>query len=365
MNRDTFGGFFTSWFRRNFSNPELLSLLVTIVLAIAALELFGDILKPILISVVLAYLLLGVVHWLKRWRIPHQLAVWLAFILFCGAIVFTLLAIIPAFWSQLSHFISGLPKLINHVSGFLADLKQRYPATLASLNIPEVTAAIKAHAVTIGKTALQYSWSGLSGLISVVLYFVLVPILTLMFMLDSGPITNWLSRFLPRNRGLLQKVWVAVNQQMANYIRARVIEVIIVGVLSTIAFFLFGLEYALLLGVVCGLSVIIPYVGAVLSTIPLVLIAYFQFGIDAHFLYLMLVYVIIGAFDAYLLVPYLFSESMNLHPVVIIISIVIFGGFWGFWGVFFAIPLASVLGIILDYWPRSSDSLKDIDDASK
>src|SRR5690606_29576912 len=118
-----------------------------------------------------------------------------------------------------------------------------------------------------------------------------------------------------------------------------------------ITFSLFGLNYATLLSFLVGLSVIIPYVGAVIVTIPIAIIAYFQWGISSEWSYLMLTYLIIQALDANVLVPLLFSEVVGLHPVAIIIAVLFFGGIWGVGGVFFAIPLATLVQAILKAWP--------------
>ena len=89
-------------------------------------------------------------------------------------------------------------------------------------------------------------------------------------------------------------------------------------------------------------------------TVPIAVAAYSQFGlVGDQFLWTMLAYGIIQALDGNLLVPLLFSDVVNLHPIAIIISILIFGGLWGFWGVFFAIPLATLVHSLLNAWPRT------------
>jgi len=82
------------------------------------------------------------------------------------------------------------------------------------------------------------------------------------------------------------------------------------------------------------------------------MIAYFQWGWSDSFLWLMVVYGIIQALDGNVLVPLLFSEVVNLHPVAIIVAVLVFGGIWGFWGVFFAIPLATLFKAVLTAWPQ-------------
>ena len=122
-------------------------------------------------------------------------------------------------------------------------------------------------------------------------------------------------------------------------------------VFTTIAFMFLDLEYALLLGVLVGLSVLVPYVGATVVTFPVMLVALFQFGFSSEFGYVMLAYGIIQAIDGNVIVPLLFSEAVNLHPVVIIIAVIFFGGLWGFWGIFFAIPLATLVKAVINAWP--------------
>ncbi|WP_455198956.1 AI-2E family transporter, partial [Kaarinaea lacus] len=136
----------------------------------------------------------------------------------------------------------------------------------------------------------------------------------------------------------------------------------LVGATTYIAFVMMGLNYAALLGALVGLSVIIPYIGAVVVTIPVALIAFFQWGWGSEFAYLMVAYGIIQALDGNVVVPLLFSEAVNLHPVAIIVAVLLFGGLWGFWGVFFAIPLATLVKAVLNAWPRQ-DAIDPVSEA--
>jgi putative permease len=85
-------------------------------------------------------------------------------------------------------------------------------------------------------------------------------------------------------------------------------------------------------------------------TIPVAMVALFQFGVSSEFWYIMLVYMIIQALDGNLIVPVLFSEAVSLHPLYIIIAVLVFGGMWGLWGVFFAIPLATLVKAVMTAW---------------
>jgi putative permease len=99
--------------------------------------------------------------------------------------------------------------------------------------------------------------------------------------------------------------------------------------------------------------VIIPYVGMVLVTIPVVAVGLVQFGLSQDFFYMFGSYLIFQILDGNILVPILFSEAVNLHPIAIIAAVLFFGGIWGFWGLFFAIPLATLVKTLIIAWSKS------------
>lgn len=156
--------------------------------------------------------------------------------------------------------------------------------------------------------------------------------MTFFLLKDKERISRSFLKLLPKNRLLVGKVWVEMNEQITNYLRGKVTEMVIVGVATYLCFAYFDLRYAVLLSVLVGVAVLIPYIGAVAATIPVVIVALFQYGIGSEFWYLMLVYLVIQGLDSNVVVPLLFSEAVNLHPLVIILSVVVFGGLWGFWG---------------------------------
>ena len=129
------------------------------------------------------------------------------------------------------------------------------------------------------------------------------------------------------------------------------LEIVIVGVATFIPLKYMGMNYAATMSLLVGLSVIIPYVGAVAVTIPVAMIAWFQWGASSDFVYLMIAYLVVQFLDGNVLVPPLFSEVVNMHPAAIIIAVLFFGGMWGVWGVFFAIPLATLVQAVINSWP--------------
>lgn len=349
----------SNWVKRNFSNPEALALLFTVVFVIAFLELFGRFLLPALISIIIAYLLQPVVRLLERWRLPYLLAVLIVYFIFLGLFLLALFGLLPLIWKQLASVVHELPKAFSKSQIWLNELMHHYPKLFPTNPLQHASVFLKAQSVKIGQFILQYSLASIPGIIEAILYLVLIPLLVFFFLKDGKSIAAWFGQYLPQRRGMLQVVWSEVNQKIGVYVKGRAAEIIIVGIVSVITFSLLGLQYSILLGTLVGVSVIVPYIGAIVVTIPIVIVGLMQWGFAPDFIYLMIAYLLIIALDANVLVPILFSETMNIHPIVIILSVLVFGGVWGFWGVFFAIPLATLVKAILNAWPKSQLPIKD------
>ena len=195
------------------------------------------------------------------------------------------------------------------------------------------------------------SLSSAVDVFTVLVYLVVVPLLVFFLLKDKTEILEWFRRFVPEDRSLAYSVWKEVDAKMGNYIRGKMLEVVIVGVATFIPLKIMGMNYAATMSLLVGLSVIIPYVGAVAVTIPVAMIAWFQWGASSDFAYLMIAYLVVQFLDGNILVPLLFSEVVKKHPAAVIIAVLFFGGMWGVWGVFFAIPLATLVQAVINSWP--------------
>lgn len=342
------------WFKDYFSNPETIGLTFTIIAIFLILAFFGKLLMPILISIVIAYVLNAAVHRLQHYKVPHMLAFSIVYFIFLGILVWALFGLLPLLWRQASNLVQEIPNAFSQSQIWLQNTIKQYPVVAGYDPVSHTSDFIKAQSTKIGQTLVAVSLATIPNLISAALYVILVPLLVFFFVKDGKMISNWFKRFLPRNRGLLSKVWSEVNEKIGSYIKGRIIEMFIVGFISAIAFSILGLEYAILMGFLVGASVFVPYIGAIIVTIPILILSLMQWGLSTHFLYVMIIYGAIVALDANLLFPWLFAQTMDLHPIVIILAVVIFGGLWGFWGVFFAIPLVTLFKAILYSWPRVS-----------
>jgi putative permease len=349
------------WYRRRFSDPEAIALLVILVVGFGILFFFHNLLAPLLVAIVMAYLLEWPTARLERLGCSRTWAASIMLIFSVSILLLLTLVVVPIAWQQGIYLIRDMPTMLSHLSDFAATLPKRYPALVDVGIFDAMTENMRSRLTGVGDQVVKFSLASLVGLLTLAIYLILVPLMVFFLLKDKEQMLNAVRRVLPRNRTLAGRVWVEMNQQITNYIRGKVLEMVVVGVATYLGFIVFGLNYSLLLAVLVGLSVLIPYIGAFVVTIPVIFVALFQFGHGPEFWTLFAVYLIIQALDGNVLVPILFSEAVNLHPLVIILSVVIFGGFWGFWGVFFAIPLATLVKAVVYAWPN--DVIIDEDNA--
>ena len=339
-----------SWVERYFSDEEALILLIVLVAGFAAIIWFGRMLAPFFTALVIAFLLQGVVGAFTRRGVPHLLAVILVFLAFISVLLTLAFILMPLIWNQLVGLVQETPRMFASGQGWLDELQARYPNIITPDQMQSWIGVASREISQLGQRALTLS---LANIMSLIISLVLVPILVFFMLKDRDVLVGFMLSLLPQKRTLLSRIWREMDDQIANYIRGKFIEIIIVGTVAFFTFAFFGLPYTALLAVLVGLSVLVPYIGAAVATLPVAAVAGFYFGLSEDFVYVLVAYGVIQALDGNVLAPVLFSETNNIHPVSIIVAVLFFGGIWGFWGIFFAIPLATLLKALIYAWPRS------------
>ena len=360
----------SAWFRRHLSDPQVVILVVIIAFVAAAILLTGSIAAPVLVAVVIAYLLQSVVAWLESHGVGHLFAITLVFLSFLGLMFFLVFGVLPPVSRQLTELLQQIPQFMGEAQRLLLQLPDEYPQLFTVEQVEQFVTELRTEVLSLGQRVLSFSLSSVLTVFTIAVYLVIVPLMVFFMLRDRTKMLDWFKRFLPRERELTNRVWAEVDGQIGNYVRGKVWEIFIVGGVAYALYALLGLQFSILLGVLTGLSVVIPYVGAFAVAIPVLTVAFFQWGLTAEFYYALIGYGVLQALDGNLLVPLLFSEVVDLHPVAIIVAILFFGGLWGLWGVFFAIPLATVIQAILRAWPTArapaanADSDEPGDDAA-
>ncbi|MDF5812866.1 AI-2E family transporter [Pseudomonas aeruginosa] len=221
------------WMQRYFSDEEAVVLAIMLVLGFSVILAFGGMLAPVLAAMVIAFLIQGVVGMLERFRVPHLFAVWLVYSLFLGLLALFLVVLLPLLWQQLFTLFNELPRMLGEWQKRAAD---RCPSAIQP---DQRGAGAQGHRDRARRirpdrpVGADLVAGSLPAVVNVMIYLVLVPILVFFFLKDRKRFHTWFHRYLPRERGLMKQVWAEMNQQIANYIHGKVIEIVITGAVTT------------------------------------------------------------------------------------------------------------------------------------
>ncbi|MDA9739518.1 AI-2E family transporter [Pseudomonadota bacterium] len=346
----------TSYINKIFRNEETMVFSFLLLLAFLTLVIFGGILTPFIISIVFSYLLYGLVKNFIKLGLSELASLIITFTIFVVAGLGLLIWLVPLVFQQTQALFLEVPVWLNNLRNFIENLIESNPDLVTSDQISAFFSEFISRLTSLSQGILDASISGIQDTLVFSIYLIMIPVLVYFFLFDRESIIKGLLKLLPKKREMLSGVWTEMDEQLSNYIRGKGIEILIVGFAAALIFVSVGLNYAALLSIIVGFSVLIPFVGAFLVTIPVVVVALLQFGIGFEFYLVVSLYLLLQALDGNLLVPILFSDAVKLHPVVIMLAVFVFGGLFGFWGAFFSIPLATFIKAIWNSWPKEAAS---------
>ena len=277
----------------------------------------------------------------------QKLSLSITLIVFFGFYLSLFMAL-PSIGTEINNLLQNLPIIVSSFQQNLIEMNNYF----SEEEIDQIFANLSNQISVLLSSALGQLAGTVSLMFNAILYAIMIPLMVFFFLKDKSILLPIASIILPKENGFMQSVFAEMNDQLFNYVTGKFIEMLLVASASYILFAFLGLPYAVLIAILVGLSVIIPIFGAILVTIPVVLIGLYEWGLSENFYWLLGFYLLIQILDGNVLVPILFSTRNNLHPVVIIIAVLFFGGIWGFWGLFFAIPLATFVKAIINSWPE-------------
>ena len=286
-----------------------------------------------------------------KYGLTELVSLIISYVIFLLSGIGFLVWLIPLIFQQTQAFFIEVPVWLNNFRSFIENLVQSNQELVSSDQISSFFTEFIGRLSSISQGVLDASISGIQDTLVFSIYLIMIPVLVFFFLFDKERIVRGFLMLLPKKRAMLSEVWIEMDDQLSNYVWGKGVEILIVGFAAAVIFGIMGLNYTALLSIIVGVSVLIPYVGAFLATIPVVVVAFLQFGIGFDLYMIVGLYLLLQALDGYLLVPILFSDAVKLHPVVIMLAVFVFGGIFGFWGAFFSIPLATFIKAVWNSWP--------------
>lgn len=310
------------------------------------LSFFSITLVPLMLAGFFFYLLRPLVDLLERWKLNRSLAILLLYVVFAGILTGFILWVWPSLRDQVVALVQNAPALFAALgdqlheleqSGFLQDL---FPGDVTPLT--QLTDYLN--------RGFSFLTNYIINLFSFVSNFAIVlftfPILLYYMLKEGGKFGKMLVGFLPnRFKDEGASVLDEINNALKGFIVGRVLVNLALGVLMYIGFLIIGLPYALLLTVVAVIANFIPFIGAILSSIPIVIIGFIQSPGTA--IWSLLVILAAQQIQDNLIGPYIFGKQLDIHPVTIIILILVGQDIGGIIGILLVVPIYMIVKIIV------------------
>lgn len=293
------------------------------------------------VGVLLAVAASGPIEALSVRKVPRPLAAALVFV--GGAAILGLVAyfLLPTLADQVFGFFTSLPAAFAELAERVEGLAERFGLPVPGGDVSPSSLTGPGRRLLGGVVgAFGTAASALGGL---------VVVLFLAFYLSANPdpVVGWATRFFPPERRLrAREVVSAVRSGLLNWLKGQLGAMAVIGVLSTIAFFLIGLPGALFLGLLAGLLSFVPYLGPVISFVPPLLLA-LTMG-PTTVLLVALAYAAVQGAESYLITPLIMRETASLHPAAVIAGVTVLGTAFGVLGALLAVPTIVTVGVLVE-----------------
>jgi len=316
----------------------------TILLKTATAGLF----LPLLISLIVSFLLDPVVYFFEGKKINRSLSIFIVYLLFFALMVLLLLVIGPPNWKGMMQALKAdfpryISSAIEYLSSLLVNAQEHFPF----ITNYDIAARLSSASQSFFGFILKETPRSAMRIGSLLL---LVPLFSFFFLRDSRRIMRGLISLAPnRYFEMVLDIYANVSWQLAHFIRGRILEALIIGMVVWLGLSFTDIHYAPILGVVAGVSNLIPYIGPIVGMIPGLVIALVDLGVGGQFWWILCVYLLIAQIiiDNFILIPVLISKVSNLHPLWVILAIVMGGKLYGVLGMVIGVPIASIINIVI------------------
>jgi putative permease len=311
-----------------------------------------NIIAPFLISIIFAYLLRPFISYIsKKCHISENIATIIVYILFISIFIAAIIFILPIIYSQILHIIEKIPLYKDYIQFKLLPLLaikiSELDPSIAS-SIKDILKNLSNNMFAIVNSIVNNFWRGALSTINKFMLFILVPVLLYHFLQNWKKIISSLDDLIPlKNKDKIDQVVLDIDKLLSAYIRGQLNVCLLLSCFYSTSFLFLGNESWLLLGMMYGFLIILPYIGAIFSLFISLIITYFSRGMDIHLIYIVIIYFIGSSLEAYVLTPRIIGNNIGLNPLWIIFAIFACGALLGFVGILLAIPIAGIIKILL------------------
>lgn len=334
-----------------------------IIVVLLSLYIFRNILKgyPILsdtfftviLSIILAYIFNPLVNKLENKGLKRMYAVLLIYLIIVGVLFIIAFLVIPRSSREIRRLVVNLPIYFQSISEFIDNMYRKYYSTLGDLppmfqGLENVVVQNIAKIEDVIMSTLTAFVSGVIGAFSKIISVILTPILTLYFLVDKEFFIERAKKAIPRKyKKDVLLLANKIDKSLILFVRGRLIMALSVGLATTVALLIMGIDFALVIGFITGVADVIPYIGPFLGFVPAVLFAYASSPIKA--VWVIIFFLLIQWLENNVLGPKILGETIGLHPLIVLLSIIIGGALFGVAGMIFSVPIVGIGRILFAF----------------
>jgi predicted PurR-regulated permease PerM len=331
-------------------NAKQWTRIVSLLLLTALLYLARGALLPIVISLLLFYALhpvvkLGEKIFPKKFPLARDLSIIMAFTLLILLCLFAFQFVIPPFVSEFNQLSLNLPQFINQLRDLARSSQQWYAGFRLPVQVDMAIATGLNNAFNYISNFLQQLVLGLVAMLGQFIGFIVIPVIIYYLLKDDDKLAAGLMKLVPaQHQETMMAILEKVNFVLKSYVEGQIIICSLIGVLTGLGLYLMGVNFFLVLGLIAGVTELIPIIGPVIGAIPAVIIALLVSPAQA--VQVVIFYTVLQTIGAYILVPKLMGNKLDLHPLTILLAVLILGSLIGVWGIFFAAPIMAIIKVL-------------------
>ncbi|MCC8372353.1 MAG: AI-2E family transporter [Rickettsia endosymbiont of Pseudomimeciton antennatum] len=329
---------------------------------IITLTLISNILMPFFIAGIISYILQPIIDNLSlRYKLSRTIVVSVISFLFFSILAIILVVLMPIIYQQTTLLISKIPAYKDYLQ---TELIPVITAKIYSID-PNIADNIKnsisnfVNGIFLLITGLANNiWHVTRVTINLLVLILLIPLILFYFLRDWFTMSENINLLLPlKGKKKIQEILSAINDSLSAYIRGQLNVCLLLSVYYGVSLSVLGVDLGVLLGVLSGFSIIIPFVGILISFSLTMIVSYFAFGMVNTLFYIIIIYLIGTIVEGYILSPKIIGDKIGLHPLWIIFAVLALGNIFGFLGILFAIPIASIVKVLflaaIDFYKSS------------
>lgn len=326
----------------------------------------SSILAPFVVSLLFAYLLNPVVTKLKDWGIPRWISSLFLILFFVGLLVLVLFFVLPIAVTQFEGMLEKMSDTFEDFRAWLwssrmTSILEKYGVSSEELR-NTLSTQLAPRFEDIVRNLLQVLLSfmtSVSKFVTQVFYIILIPFLTFYLLSDFPKIAHRFMMFIPhRHRDRVLSFLSHADAVIGRFLRGALLVALLQAITVTLLFSLFGIQYALLLGIVAGLLDLVPYIGLIITMALSALVALFsEQDIVEKMILAVSTIGVLHLIEVTLLAPRIVGEKVGLHPLAIILSLLVFSYFFGFIGLLIAVPMTALIILMVKEWEANRRGL--------